>query len=170
MNTSTVIGVFDNHGAAEYAIRKLQRGGFDMRRLSIIGKGYHKDEQVVGFYTTGDRVKTWGGIGVFWGGLWGLLFGAAFIWVPGFGPLGVAGPLAQMLVTALEGAALVGGAGVVAAALASIGVPKDEILKYQTEVAADRFLLVAHGGAEQVARARELLRDARISESEVATA
>ena len=99
----TVVGVFDNHSAAEEAVRKLQRDGFDMRRLSIIGKGYHKDEQVVGFYTTGDRMKTWGGIGAFWGSVWGLLIGAAFVWIPGFGPLAVAGPLANLLVTALGG-------------------------------------------------------------------
>ena len=28
-----------------------------MRKLSIVGKGYHTDEQVVGYYNTGDRMK-----------------------------------------------------------------------------------------------------------------
>jgi hypothetical protein len=161
MSTSKVIGVFDNHWAAEEAVRRLQRGGFDMRQLSIVGKGYHTNEQVIGFYTRGERLKTWGGIGAFWGGMWGLLVGAAFIWVPGVGPLAVAGPLAQVLFSTLQGAAIVGGAGLIAGALSSIGVPNDEALKYQTDVAADRFLLVSHGNVEQVSHARELLRDVR---------
>jgi len=58
MSTNDVIGVFENHTAAEDAVRKLQREGFDMRQLSIIGKGYHTTDHVVGFYTTGDRLKS----------------------------------------------------------------------------------------------------------------
>jgi hypothetical protein len=37
----------------------------------IVGKGYHTDEQVVGYYNTGDRMKVWGKNGAFWGGFWG---------------------------------------------------------------------------------------------------
>ena len=162
MSTSgnDVIGVFENHTAAEDAVRKLQREGFDMRQLSIIGKGYHTTDHVVGFYTTGDRLKSWGGIGAFWGGIWGLFLGGAFFWVPGIGPLALAGPLVQMLVTALEGAAVVGGAGVLAGALASIGISKDKALKYQSDIGADRFVLIAHGDAKQIEHARELLQRA----------
>jgi len=52
---------------AELAIKELQRGGVDMHKLSIVGKGYHSDEQVVGYYNTGDRMKHWGKAGAFWG-------------------------------------------------------------------------------------------------------
>jgi hypothetical protein len=31
-------------------------------------------------------------MGAFWGGLWGLLFGAAFFAIPGIGPVVIAGP------------------------------------------------------------------------------
>jgi hypothetical protein len=34
-------------------VKDLQRDGADMRKLSIVGKGYHTDEQVVGRYNTG---------------------------------------------------------------------------------------------------------------------
>jgi len=30
-----------------------------MKNLSLVGRGYHTDEKVVGFYTAGDRVKFW---------------------------------------------------------------------------------------------------------------
>ena len=96
-----LIAVFDAHSKAEEAIKELDRSGFDMQKLSIVGKGYHSEEHPVGFYTTGDRMKTWGGIGAFWGGLWGMLFGAAFFWIPGFGPIAAAGPIVHARTTAL---------------------------------------------------------------------
>ena len=51
----------------------------DMKKSSVVGKDYHTDEQVVGCYNAGDRMKYWGKLGALWGGLWGLLLGAAFL-------------------------------------------------------------------------------------------
>jgi hypothetical protein len=80
-NTNSVVAVFDSHDQAERAIRQLQQDGFDMKKLSIVGKDYHTEEHVVGYYTTGDRMLYWGKLGAFWGGFWGLLLGSAFFWV-----------------------------------------------------------------------------------------
>ena len=63
-------------------MKKLTAAGFDMKNLSVVGKGYHTDEKVVGFYNTGDRVKFWGKRGAFWGGFWGLFFGGLFMTIP----------------------------------------------------------------------------------------
>ncbi len=35
---STAVAVYDRHDQAEAAIKELQRAGFDMKRLSIVGK------------------------------------------------------------------------------------------------------------------------------------
>ena len=86
-DTNATIAVYDNHSAAEDAVKELQKSGFDMKKLSVVGKDYHTDEQVVGYYNAGDRMKYWGKWGAFWGGFWGLLFGAAFFWVPAIGPV-----------------------------------------------------------------------------------
>src|SRR6202451_4584374 len=123
--TNSVVAVFDEHAEAEEAVRELQKDGFDMKQLSIVGKDYHTEEHVVGYYTACDRMTYWGTLGAFWGGIWGLLFGSAFFWVPGIGPLLVAGPLVAWIVGALEGAAVVGGLSALGAALASIGIPKN---------------------------------------------
>ena len=106
---NSVVAVFASHNQAEDAVRELQKDGFDMKKLSIVGKDYHTDEHVVGYYNTGDRMMYWGKLGAFWGGFWGLLFGSAFFWVPGIGQLLVAGPLVAWIVAALEEAAVVGG-------------------------------------------------------------
>jgi hypothetical protein len=81
-NMNSVVAVFGAHDQAEDAIRELQKDGFDMKKLSIVGKDYHTEENVVGYYTSGDRMMYWGKLGAFWGGFWGLLFGSAFFWVP----------------------------------------------------------------------------------------
>jgi len=152
-----VVAVFNDHATIEEAVRQLQRAGFDMKKLSIVGKDYHTDEDVVGYYNTGDRMKRWGKYGAFWGGFWGLLFGTAFFAIPGIGPVLVAGPLVAWIVGALEGAIVVGGLSAVGAGLYSIGIPKDSILKYEVALKTDKFLLVAHGTAAEVARARDIL-------------
>ena len=91
--TNSVVAIYGTHTQAEEAVKELQRSGCDMKKLSIVGKDYHSDENVVGYYNAGDRMKYWGKQGAFWGGLWGMLFGAAFFVIPGLGPGLVAGPL-----------------------------------------------------------------------------
>ena len=159
--TKSVVAVFDSHDQAEVAVRELQKDGFDIKKLSIVGKDYHTEEHVVGYYNAGDRMLYWGQQGAVWGGFWGLLFGSAFFWVPGVGPLLVAGPLVAWIVAALEGAAVVGGLSALGGALASIGIPNDSIVQYETEVKNGKLLLVAHGPPEAVDRAKELLKRTR---------
>jgi uncharacterized membrane protein len=154
---SAVVALYDTHEEAEKAVRELQRSGFDMRRLSIVGKDYQTEEDVVGYYSTGDRMKAWGKTGAFWGGLWGLLFGSAFFLIPGVGPLLAAGPLVGWIVGALEGAAVVGGLSALGAGLYSIGIPKDSVIEYETQIKAGRFVVIAHGSPDEVSKIKGAL-------------
>jgi hypothetical protein len=158
LDSNAAIAVYDTHSEAEAAVKELQRAGFDMKKLSVVGKDYHTDEQVVGYYNAGDRMIYWGKMGALWGGLWGLLFGAAFFWVPGIGPLLIAGPLAASFVAALESAVVFGGLSALGAALYSIGIPKDSVLRYETAINVDKYLLAAHGTAQEIAKAKEILK------------
>ena len=156
-DTNAVIAVYDNHPAAEGAVKELRKSGFDMKKLSVVGKDYHTDEQVVGYYNAGDRMKYWGKWGAFWGGFWGLLFGAAFFWVPAIGPVLVGGPLVASIVAGLENALVVGGLSAIGAGLYSIGIPKDSVVTYETAIKAGQYLVVAHGTAAEAAKARNVL-------------
>ena len=156
-NENAVVAIYNSHVEAEQAVSQLKKAGFDMKKLSIVGKDYHTEENVVGYYNAGDRMKYWGKWGAFWGGVWGLLFGAAFFFVPGIGPVLVAGPLAAWIVAALEGAVVVGGVSAIGAGLFSIGIPKDSVLRYEVALKADKFLLIAHGAAEETAKAKEII-------------
>ena len=163
-DTNAVVAIYDTHEAAEEAVKELQKAGFDMTRISVVGKDYHTEEHVVGYYNAGDRMKYWGKMGAFWGGIWGLLVGAAFFWVPGVGPLLIAGPIAAWIIGALEGAIVVGGLSVLGAALYSAGIPRDSVLKYETAVKADKFLLVVHGTADEAVKAKDILSRTKSSE------
>jgi len=157
---SSVVAIFGQHSAAEQAIKELENAKFDIKKLSIIGKDYHTEDSVVGFYSTGDRIKYWGKLGAFWGGIWGLLVGAAVLFIPGVGPIVVAGSIVTGIAAALEGALVVGGLSALGAGLYSLGVPKDSILKYETSVQAGKFILIAHGTADEVEKARGILQAA----------
>lgn len=156
-NNDTVIAVFAEHSAAETAIKKLIGAGFEKKNLSVVGKGYHTDEKVVGFYNIGDRIKFWGTRGAFWGGLWGLFFGGLFMAVPVVGHIVVLGYLATILIAGIENAVIVGGLSALGAALYSIGVPKDSVIQYETALKTDSFLVMAHGPAAEIARAKTIL-------------
>jgi len=155
------VAVFDRHQDAEAAVRELGRVGFDMKKLSIVGRDYHTEEQATGFYNAGDRVKYWGRSGAFWGSIFGILVAPAFFWIPGIGPILTGGLIGSALMGTLEGAAVGavvgGGATAFAAALSSMGIPKDTIVGYETALKADRFLLIASGTANEVESARSTL-------------
>jgi hypothetical protein len=165
--TDAVVAVFADHPAAETAVKKLTAAGFAMKNLSVVGKGYHTDEKVVGFYNVGDRVKFWGTRGAFWGGLWGLFFGGLFMTIPVVGHVIVLGYLAAVAISAIESAVVVGGLSALGAALYSIGVPKDSVIQYEAALKADSFLVMAHGTADEMARANAILGTASPSRLEV---
>src|SRR5271165_288678 len=155
--TNSVVAIYKSHTEAEAAVKELHQARFDMKKLSIVGRDYHTDEHVVGYYNAGERMKYWGTMGGFWGGLWGLLFGSAFFFIPGLGPLVVAGPIVGWIVGALEGAAVVGGLSALGAGLYSMGIPKDSILQYETAVKSGKYVIITHGTAEETAHAREII-------------
>lgn len=152
---SAVVAIYDTHEEAETAIHELQKSGFDMQKLSIVGKDYQTEEDVVGYYNTGDRMKAWGKTGAFWGGLWGMLFGSAFFLIPGIGPLLAAGPLVGWIIGALEGAVMVGGLSALGAGLYSIGIPNDSIIEYETQIKAGKFVVITHGPPDEVSKTKD---------------
>jgi hypothetical protein len=163
----SVVATYPRHSDAENAVNLLKKGNFNIKKLAIVGKGYHTEDQVVGYYTTGDRMKHWGEKGAFWGGLWGLLMGSAFFLIPGVGPVMVAGSAVAWIVGALESAVVVGGLSALGAGLYSIGIPKGSALKYESSIKAGKYLLIAHGTLEEAESARRILANTNAEEISV---
>jgi hypothetical protein len=145
---NATIGVYADRSAAEDAIRALERGGFDMTRLSLLARGLAEEHHVIGTDTPARRTGRWAAFGTAWGALFGSLF-----WVPGIGGVAVGGYLLWILSTAVLGAA----GGAVGGALAGVGVPREGVPRYETDLRADRWLLVAHGTPEVVEQARAIM-------------
>jgi hypothetical protein len=166
---NSVVAVYGSHPDAEEAIKELQKSGYDMKKLSILGKDYHTEEHVVGYYNTGDRMATWGKFGAFWGWIWGLLFGSAFLLVPGVGPVMIGGPILSWILGALETAVVVGGLSALGAGLVSFGIPKDSVVRYETALKADKFIVIAHGTPEEVERAKAIMDKGKAEEATIHT-
>ena len=145
---NSAIAVYPSEVEAEAAVRELERGGFDMTKLSLLAQGMNQERHVIGTDTAGRRTARWAGFG----SVWGLLVGA-FFWIPGVGHVAVGGYLLYLLTTTAFGAA----GGALAGALSSIGIPEDGVLQYETDLKADKWLLIAHGTTETVDRARDIL-------------
>lgn len=154
---SSVVAVYPDHESAERAVRRLHEGGFAMSDLSIVGRDFQVSESPIGFVNTGDYATVGAGTGAWVGGLFGLLVGAAFLILPGVGPVVVAGPLSAALLGGLEGALAGAALGALGGALVGWGVPRDQALKYETQVKAGKFLVVARGDADSIRRARGLI-------------
>jgi len=155
--TDISIARFADHAQAERAVKALAQAGVDMKQMSIVGRGYHTEENVIGFYNAGERIRFWGKYGAFWGSLWGLFGAGIFLVSPVTGPVMALGGLAVTVLSALEGAIAFGGSSAIGAAIYSMGVPKDSVLEYERALKADSFLILVHGKAGDVARAKSIL-------------
>ena len=62
-------------------------------------------------------------------------------------------------------AVVVGGLSAIGAALTQIGVPKDQVIKYETALKVDKYVLMVHGGAEDAAKADAVLSNTKTSQA-----
>jgi len=139
------------------ALGKLQAADIDLQQVSVVGRGHYDAERLIGFYRVGQRVSYCGLQSDLWDDLWKLLAGAAFFWVPGFGPLTAAGPIVSSMVSGLQGVTIDGGFGVLEAALFDMGVPRDGTIDYEQAVRDEHFLLIVHDGRDLVECACKVL-------------
>jgi hypothetical protein len=153
----SVVAVFVRHTGAEDGIKALRESGFNTRQISIVGREFFTDDQVLGCYSAGDRIRYWGKMGAFWDGLWGLLAGAAFLIVPGVGPVVAAGHITSWIMGAIEAAVVIGGLTAIGSGLVSFGIPRESVSNYETAVKLGKYLLIAQGTPEELGTAREIL-------------
>ena len=164
---NTVIAAYDTHEQAEGAVRELNKSGFDMKKLSIVAEGYRTEEYPLGFYSSADRAKAWSGIAAFWGAVWGMVVATLTFWWEPL-PLLIAPttPFLQILEGALVGAVLAGGIAALGALAVSWSKPGESRLKYERRFGADSYLVVAHGGSNDIEQARSIMTHAQVTETE----
>ena len=162
-----ISGHFSTHESAESAVRALGEAGAPIKQISIVAQNLQTTEAVQGYITTGDVAGAGAASGAWWGGFFGFLVGSAFLWIPGFGPLVVAGALASSFLGMLEGAAVGAVGGGLVGALMGYGLSKDKALKYETVVKAKNYLVLMHGDHVQMRTARDVLERLQAADIEV---
>ncbi len=141
---NAVVAICHTHTEAEAAVKELKQAAVNVKKLSIVGKDYHTDKHVVAYYSTGDEhMKYWGTA------------------IRGIGPVLIAGPLLGWVLCALEETVVIEGLTAIGAALNNMGIPKDSVLNYETALRSSKFILMAHGTAEEVAHAQRIIQAKR---------
>jgi len=154
----SVVGIYDTMTQAEEAVHTLAQAGFPVKHVSIVTQSLANDKTLHGYITPSDDLTPRGAAtGAWMGGLLSVLIGAAFLWVPGFGPLLVVGRLATILLAGVEGALLGAATGSLLGALANWGIAEEQILDYEKQVQSGKHLVIAYGTAEEVAQAHAIL-------------
>lgn len=158
--SNAVIGVYESVQEAEAAVKTLLDQGVPAGEVSIVGQDLHSETRVHGFVTTGDVAKSGAKTGAWVGGLFGVLTGAALLFIPGVGPLIVLGPLAAGAVSAAEGATAGGGIGAVLGHF----IAKRHVPKYSRHLTEGKYLVVRHAPQTADADARLLREQTAASE------
>jgi hypothetical protein len=145
---TTVIGVFSDPGAAEAAIRDLERAGFAPDQIGVVQRGASQFEGNTGVGDRDTPVEEATTEGAVFGGLAGGVLGAAAaLMLPGIGPVVAAGVLGAALAGAGVGLATGGLIG----ALLELGVSEQDARRSEQAVRAGQTLLTvrADGRAEE---------------------
>ena len=154
---SSLLAVYPDHKSAEDAVKLLQKNGMPMDQLSIVGQDFKTIEKPIGFLATGSVASDGARLGAWTGGFFGILVGAAFLIVPGVGPLVIAGPLAATLLGGVEGAIAGSAVGALVGALVSLGFSKNEAIRYESQIKAGKFLVTLKGDSEQIEKTKKLI-------------
>jgi hypothetical protein len=92
-----IVAVYEQHRDAEDAVFRLSEAGFVVEDASIVARGFASERWLRGDVpdeSDPHEPPAWTG------GVLGMLVGAAFVWIPGVGPLAFTGSLASMLIGA----------------------------------------------------------------------
>jgi len=150
---------------AEGAVHKRDHQGFPTKHISIVTQNLASAKRPHGFITPEDDLTKRGTVTGAWiGGLCSLLVGAAFLWIPGVGPLLVAGRLAALLFAGVEGALAGAATGGLLGALANWGIAEEHILEYESHLRGGKYLVIAYGTAEEVEQAHTILEGTAVEE------
>jgi hypothetical protein len=134
--TPPVVGVFEDHAAAERAVEALRRAGFGQEQIGVVVR--HGDAQAAPRVEADTEPETGAAVGAVTGGVLGSLLGVAVaLTLPGVGAAMAAGILAGILGGATLG---ITGGGLVGA-LIGLGLSEEEARHYEREFHAGRTLV-----------------------------
>jgi hypothetical protein len=159
-----LVAVYGDEPQAKTVVKELINKNYQMDLISVLGRIHPMGDDTLGIYTlsTGERMKTWGKKGVFWGGVWGMLAGAAGLFlIPGIGAVAAAGYIVEAIASgAIMGAgALAGAAALTQLAIAfhRAGIPEEQIQRLHQAVEAGKYVVMLRGAESELPQWRGIL-------------
>ena len=157
MGNNCCVSIYARRLYLQQALTGLQQADFDLRYVSVVGKGCHAQALPMGFCHSGEQVRYFGNGSDFWENVWALLTDAACLWIPGNGSLAAAGHIVPLMVRGLQGVEINTGFSVAGEALYGTGVPRRSIHEYERAINAENYLLLVSGQRCEVERACDIL-------------
>jgi hypothetical protein len=151
------VAIYNTRADGEAAIREIHASGIDMMRLSFLGRDYRARDKLIGRYQSSDHTRYWENLSAFGDGVWGLLSSIALFHIPETGPFLAGGPVAGAIIGALEGAPVLRGLSAVGSGLHIIGMPRDNVLKYERAIKGDKYLIIAQGVEEEITAIKAII-------------
>jgi len=159
-----LVAVYPDEIGTEAVVKQLIDKDCQMDLISVLGKVHAIGDDTLGIYhlKVGDRIKAWGKQGIFWGGLWGILAGAAGLFmIPGVGTVAAAG----YIVEAIAGGAMLGASAMGSAAALSqlavayhrAGIPETKIESLHKAIVEGKYVLMVRGASSELDQWREII-------------
>jgi hypothetical protein len=155
---NATVSICANPDQVQKAVVDLERYGFDIKRISVIGKAYGEKQELAAYYKQGDKLKCWGKQSDFWNRLCILIRDWIFFSCPGTGALLVIGPVSLWIIAVLDNSSIFGGLSVLGATLYSMGLAKDSVQDYEEALRKGSYLLIVHGPSQEVMQAKRILK------------
>lgn len=154
-NMGDRISVFD-------ALESLLSLNYSANNLSVLGKGTLKEgNNTIGVYRALDQIRFKGEQDEFWQGVWGLLAGEAFLHIPTFGSLAVAGGLSSILMAENGAIFYPHEYTELGRALHRIGIPARSIYHYELLLKQGQLMLIVNGDNSDVENACLILENSQ---------
>lgn len=168
--SNATLTLFGSPADAEAAIRQLARDGYDLSKVSMVGRDddgrtpatdtASNNTQVSSPRPAASSVPSVPSVPAVssWGGIRGMLVGSGFIVVPSIGPLVVAGPLLTWVVRSLGTSPGPDKQDAMAAGLNHLGIPEHSVLRCEAALRIGKVVVIAEGSAMMMILAREVFR------------
>ena len=160
LKENTTVSIYANPDQVYTALVKLKKSGFDLKRISVIGKAYADQNELVAYYRKGEKLKCWGERSEFWNGLSTMIQEWALFSCSGAGLLLVIGPIAVWVVAVLNNSAIFVGLSALGGTLYSMGLARERVQDCEEALRRGNYLLIVHGPAQEVIKAKRVLQSA----------
>lgn len=156
------VWVFESAERAGDAIERLERGGFDTAKLSLIAREAPSTLHQVGLAVAGAQARVWGEHAPLWRRLSDAA-AMALVWVPFIGYIVAVGSLALVLIADEWRAQGGSPASALERMLTLAGMSPGEVRTYEAAVRGGQILLLLQARAAEAAHARQLVSKAAAS-------